>query len=593
MRPRALRASVAHLLIGCVSVVGSNAFPQVPTAPQSTHLPQTQRVVARETQPVAVRGGVLMVPLALQEGGGVWPAAVTIRMQDGRTINGRTASIEPRTGQGIGWTGIRSGAGTTAPESNKPVVLLAPLPSDGDGPMWIGDQRLDPLWLEPWRAPERATPELSLRVDDLPDGSLPDQYFRTALMSQWFGSEVPEWVGGDVDRLYARAIAGLWSAAIARLAENEPHLAEVVIASLSGRCHGVVEGQDATLGGWETRAERLDELLRALLDPRASGLVLAEGARLWLDARTAPLCWLEHDDGERVHICVANPRGEPLPIAFRWPNIRTPSLEAEVSPESFQTFVVPREQMEAEPLTLIDPSLREAIEAHGLAALLPPGERSGASGGRTSMEQQVRSLPVLLVESAQATTLLQVGFGRVAARPPGIDFGALLPAVSLDEIRAGTSAPLPMEWLTSAVLRRRPSGWELLVEARFDPAVGVQADRITVTVESDSIRSMVISRDGSVGTNGSDDREPIGIHQASDRWRVRIPLPMTWISRGGEAPARIGLAIERTIDCQGNALPQRARRQFAVVSPPLAHPVARRIPIDLSSWDLTSVTLAP
>ncbi len=86
MRPRALRASVAHLLIGCVSVVGSNAFPQVPTAPQSTHLPQTQRVVARETQPVAVRGGVLMVPLALQDVGGVWPAAVTIRMQDGRYL---------------------------------------------------------------------------------------------------------------------------------------------------------------------------------------------------------------------------------------------------------------------------------------------------------------------------------------------------------------------------------------------------------------------------------------------------------------------------------------------------------------------------
>jgi len=593
MCTRALRADLALLPIVLAFGAFAPAFAQDVVTQQSTHFPQTQRMVARETQPVAVRGGVLMVPLTLQNGSTVWPAAVTVRMADGRTIEGRTASIEPRVGLRTGWTAIRSGAGTTSPQSGKPVVLLAPLPSDGDGPLWIGDQRLDPLWLDAWRAPEGATDDWSLRAEDLPDGSLPDQYFRTALAAQWFGSEVPEWVGGDVDRLYARAIAGLWSAAIARLHDNDPRLAQCVVAALAGRCHGVLDGQETTLGAWETRADLLDELLRTLLDPRASGLVLAEGARLWLDARAEPLCWLEHDDGERVHISVANPRSEPLTVAFRWPNIRTPSLEGEVAPESFQSFVVPREKVEAEQLTLLDPKLREAIEAHGLAALLPPGERTEASGARASMEQQVRSMPVLLIDCAQATALLPVGFGRVAARPPSIDFGVLLPAVTIDEIRSGASAPLPAEWMTSAVLRRRPSGWELLVEARFDPTVVTQVDRVTVTVESDTVRSLVCSRDGELRAMGGDYGEEVGVHRSADRWRVRIPLPATWLSRGGEAPAKIGLAIERTLECQGSAIPLRARRQFAGVSPPWARPVARRIPMDLSSWDLTSVTLPP
>jgi len=593
MRARALRAGGALLSVVLASAAWGLACPQDSASQHSTHLPQTQQVVARDAQPVAVRGGVLIVPVALQDSSAEWPAAVTIRMQDGRTITARTASIEPRVGSVTTWTGIRSGTGTSAPQSGKPVVLLAPLPNDGDGPLWIGDQRLDPLWLSPWRASERVAAELSLRTEDLPDGSLPDQHFRTALMAQWFGSEVPEWEGGDVDRLYARAIAGLWSAAIARLSENDARLAECVIAAVGGRCHGVLDGEDASLGAWETRSERLDELLRTLLDARANGLVLVEGARLWLDTRAEPLCWLEHDDGERVHVCVANPRSEPIAVAFRWPNIRTPSLEAEVAPESFQSFSVPREQIETEQLRLIDPKIRDAIEAHGLAELLPPGERSDASPARTSMERQIQSMPVLLVDCAQATTYLPVGFGRVAARPPGVDFGAFLPAVTLAEMRAGASAPLPLEWGTSAVLRRRPSGWELLLEASFDPTATVESDRITVTVESDQVRTLAVSRDGSVRASGGEFKEQVGFHLSADRWRVRIPLPPSWVSRGGEAPSKIGLAIERSLDCQANAVPARARRQFAGFSPPCARPGARRIPIDLSSWDLTSVTLTP
>ncbi len=593
MRARALSAGPALLPIAlalCASVV---ALAQDVVAQQSTHLPQTQRLVARETKPVAVRGGVLMVPVALQDASGGWPAAMTIRTADGRTIEARTASIEPRVGTGTGWSAVRIGAGTTAPRSGLPVVLLAPLPRDGDGPLWIGDQRIDPLWLDPWRASERGQSEWSLRTEDLPDGSLPDQHFRTALVAQWYGSEVPEWEGGDVDHLYARAIAGLWSAAISRLHQNEPRLAECVIASVAGRCHGVLDGEESTLGAWETRAEVLDELLRTLLDPKANGLVLAEGARLWLDARAEPLCWFERDDGERVHVSVANPRAEPLTVAFRWPNVRTPSLEAEVAPESFQSFAVPRERTETEQVELIDPKLREAIEAHGLSALLPPGERSEAAGARTSMEQQVRSMPILFVDCAQTTAWVPVGFGRVAARPPSVDFGVFLPAVTLDEIRSGESAPLPKEWMTSAVLRKRPSSWELLIEARFDPAVAAPSDRITVTLESDAVRSLICSRDGSIRASGGEYAEEVGIHQSADRWRVRIPLPMTWISAGGEASAKIQLAMERTVECQGNAVPLRARRQFAGVSPPWVRPVASGIPLDLSSWDLTSVTLTP
>ena len=558
-------------------------------------LPATQEIATTLQTPIAVRGSVLILPIVRRNSQVSWPASIVLRLEDGRRITGRTAQIESHELQRSEWESPKQVTGTTEPKGDEDVVLLVPLPTDGADEIYLADQKINPIWMDGLSAPLIASrTDLSLNDADLPDPAAPSEYFRAVLQAYRMGITPPPPVGGEIDVLYARAIAGLWSAAIARLEMNDAVISKKLLGNIAGRAHGLINEKQVSMAAWKTDIDELNSLLGILLAPKTDGIVIVEGVKLWLENHSPLLYWVEHDEGESVFIGVANPSPEAHVISFRWPNEKSQCLTSEIGPETFQTFSVPRAVAQVAEAVVIDESLSIALREHGLSSLLPPANLAAVSQARSAIEAQARAQPILLLESANNTNAIQVGFGRAPVRPPGLGFGTFLPAASLHEIRAGILQSPPIDWSTSAGIRRRPFGWELLVECRCPQGANPMKDEVTVVLGAGSLHTISIRSDGSVDSDDSAVRETLAVHRSKDRWRVRLPLPDRWVAPSDGRPGRMEISIERLIEGSGSdAPPLFARRQFAGVAPLGIHPTAKRIPLDLSSWGLSSVTLAP
>ena len=558
-------------------------------------LPETQEIATTLQTPIAVRGSVLILPIVRRNPQVSWPASIALRLGDGRRITGKTAQIESHQLERSGWESPKQVSATTVAIGDEDVVLLVPLPTDGGDEIYLADQKIDPIWMDGLSAPLVASrTDLSLNDADLPDPAAPSEYFRAVLQAYRMGITPPPPVGGEIDVLYARAIAGLWSAAIARLEMNDAVISNKLLGNIVGRAHGLSNEKQVSMAAWKTDIDELNSLLGTLLAPKTDGIVIVEGAKLWLESHSPLLCWVEHDEGESVLVGVANPSPEAHVISFRWPNEMQPSLTSEIGPETFQTFSVPRSVAPVAEAVVIDESLSSALREHGLSSLLPPANLAATSQGRSAIEAQARAQPILLLEHENNKVAIQVGFGRAPVRPPGLGFGTFRPAASLHEMRAGILQSPPIDWSTSAGIRRRPFGWELLVECRCPLGANPTKDEVTVVLGAGSLHTISIRSDGSVDSDDSTVRETLAVHRSKDRWRVRLPLPDRWVAPSDGRPGRMEISIERLIEGSGSdAPPLFARRQFAGVAPLGIDPTAKRIPLDLSSWGLSSVTLAP
>lgn len=558
-------------------------------------LPETQEIATTLQTPIAVRGSVLILPIARRNPQVPWPASIALRLGDGRRITGRTAQIELRVLGRSEWASPKQVTATTEAKGDEDIILLVPLPMDGADEIYLGDQKIDPIWMDGLSKPLAASRnDLSLNEAEQPDPSAPSEYFRAFLQSFRMGISPPPPVGGEIDVLYARAIAGLWSAAIARLEMNDGVVSNKLLGNIVGRANGLINEKQVSIAAWKTDEDELNSLLEILLAPNTDGIVIVEGARLWIESRSALLCWVEHDEGESVLVGVANPSPEAHAISFRWPNEKEPSLTGEIGPETFQTFSVPRSVAPAAEAVVIDESLSNALREHGLTSLLPPANLASPSQGRSAIEAQARAQPMLFLEHGNNKVSIQVGFGRAAVRPPGLGFGTFRPAASLKEIRAGILQSPPSDWSTSAGIRRRPFGWELLVECRCPLGANPTKDEVTVVIGAGSSHTISIRSNGSVQSDDSGVQQTLAVHRSKDRWRVRLPLPDRWVAPSDGRPGRMEISIERLIEGTGSdAPPMFARRQFAGLAPLGIHQVAKGIPLDLSSWGLSSVTLAP
>jgi len=569
--------------------------PPSPALEAFAGLPLSANFAALVDEPVAVRGSVLLLPIVRRSADVAWPSSFELRLADGRTIVARVAKIEWRDAVQANWTSRSRVSATAEVVGDDAIVLLAKLPIDGHDEIFFAQQRLNPIWMD--GLPALVLPReslLELNTADLPDSATASEYFRSVLLAHRIGAAPPAPTGGELDILYARAIAGLWSAAIARLEENDPVTSARVLGDITGRAHGIVGDSQQTMAAWKTDYEELDALLRSLLAPRTQGIILVESAKMWLESRSTLLCWLECDEGESVLIGVANPRAEVCAVAFRWPDQKEASVVDEIGPESFGFFSVPRVRPSEADTVVIEDSLVAAIQEHGLSALLPPAQNTRNNAGRQAIESRARSAPVLLLEEGNNATGIAVGHGRTPLRPPGIGFGTFLPAANLEEIRAGSLKSPPAEWATTAVLRRRPFGWELLVECMVPPGASVTSDQVKIVIVGSASHTVVIHADGRVESDEPTHANGLALHQAKDRWRARLPLPEAWVSLPDGRYGRMEISMERSIDGVGtNTPPAYARRQFAGIAPLTIQPFAKRIPLDLSSWNLSSVTLAP
>ena len=114
-------------------------------------------IEARQSSPVAPRGGVMMVQLFCQDQGDNWPSTLEITFEDGRVKTGMVGWIERNTND-ADWTSNLSRIRSVQPEDStlsidpkdaiSGPVLLVELPLRGDGLVHFGGDTIDPRWTD-------------------------------------------------------------------------------------------------------------------------------------------------------------------------------------------------------------------------------------------------------------------------------------------------------------------------------------------------------------------------------------------------------------------------------------------------------------
>jgi hypothetical protein len=529
-------------------------------------LPPEQLVATTDVQPIAVRGGVMLLPMARRDTSLAWPETMQLTLGDGRTLRGTTAVVRPRArSAATHWTtpltsvGADPASEATAAED---VVLLVPLPPDGEDHIELGAQRIDPDWLDPLpgaQALETVAPAEG--EPHLPDLDAPSEHFRWHLLAARVGEPIPEPRGSALDALYAHHLASLWSGAIERLRQADPDVARKLLADLTGRAC-VPDG--GCIAAWATDLRELNALVESLLDPDADGIALVESARRWMAARPPVVAWVEGEDADGVMLRIANPRPQTVDVSLRWPDRKDPSQQVTLEPE---TVHIVRLQRDSTEVAELPEEVVRALEEQDLGHLAPPQVDPGREAVRRAVERSARAIPNVLLESGEWSLTIPIGTGRAAACPPALALGAFLPRASLAEIRAGTVRAAPAESATTAQLRRRPSGWELLVDCRWDGEPS-PSDVVTLVVDAGWRHEI---RFGEMGAIGDTDGAVVRTASGPRGWRARVALPREWIRA-----AQGTLTLERQLP-DGQVV-------SAGVAPPAWSPEARPLPISFDAW---------
>lgn len=575
--PIMCHARVALVALAAVGVAAhaSQAAPQAglglaprraDAADPLASLPPDQVFATTDVQPIAVRGGVMLLPMARRDPTVAWPESIQLTLGDGRALRGVTAVVRPRPRSAAPqWTTplVSMGADPAAQATGaEDVVLLVALPPDGEDHMQLGTQRIDPDWIDP--LPDARAPELVAPAEGeahLPDLNSPSEHFRWRLLAARVGEPVPDPRGSAHDAMYARHLASLWSGAIERLRQADPDAAREVLADLTGRAC-IPDGD--CIAAWATDLRELNSLLEALLDPSADGIGLVESARRWRDSRSPVVAWVEGEDEDGVVIRIANPRPATIDLALRWPDRKDASLRVTLEPETVHSVRLQRDAAETPELP---EDVVRALEEQDLGHLAPPQADPGREAVRRAVERSARAIPIVMLESGEWSMGVPIGTGRVAARPPALALGAFLPRASLAEIRAGTVRAAPQESLTTAQIRRRPAGWEVLVDCVRDGEPSPM-DVVTLVVDAGWRRELQISESGAVGET---DGAVVRVASGPRRWRARALLPRDWI----RAPSGT-VSIERRLP-DGQVV-------SAGIAPPAWSPESRPLPIAFDAW---------
>ena len=174
--------------------------------------------------PIAIRGGVLMVQLTAKRPGDNWPDHLTLRLSDQQRIEGFVAWVYPlptpnhrhwtEDSRRLGVRPIEPSDDTTLAGTGTP-YLLARLPSAGRGKVRLAGRTLRPRWYDPPQltgmintsSADRGTLELA-EAADRPDPRSPFEYSRWVLLAHRLGKSPPSTleygeVGARVAQYYA------------------------------------------------------------------------------------------------------------------------------------------------------------------------------------------------------------------------------------------------------------------------------------------------------------------------------------------------------------------------------------------------------
>ena len=507
-----------------------------------------------DATPAAVRGGVLLLPVALDAAEGGAPPIPRVRFGDGRVESGVLGVVVPSRpdGEARCWTTSAEGISIEAWSpalADRPMLLLVRSPAGVEGPVQLlrrdggVAETIEPRWLEPAPAREPAPggtlPDFGPLA--LPDPHHPLEYFRVVLLADRYGVSPPPPPGDAAGALAALHGAEVWRAALARVARASRGVA----AEIRERLTATVSledppGQPREIAAWLADPVALRRLLALMLDPERTDRAVMQGALAWIRARPETVLWPVLALPDRVELEIANPGFEQVVLRCRW-------IEGDPIPSA---AIVPARALRT--IRLARPLL-----------------------GSTAAE-------VLSIHSPRADRRVDLGVAPLAARPPGLSLGSFRPTLTLADAEAGRMPAAAPQREAFAEVRRRGGRWELFIEC-FRPE-GTRDDRLRIELGPPQRRVAVVE----VSEHGP---LPSGLavaHRRShgDRWRCRIELPQAWLAAslvGLDAPA-LGLAVERLLVVEApTGPPLRERSTLGLAAPPWRTDLPT-IAVDLSAW---------
>lgn len=538
-------------------------------------------------EPIAIRGGVLMVPLTAQRPGDGWPERLTLILADRRRVAGAVVWVhlipvpmrrhwteDPRR---LGVRRIEPTDDTSIGEAGAP-YLLARLPSDGREAVFLRGQMLRPQWHDPpvltglMGASSARRGALGLAdAADRPDPRSPFEYWRWVLLAHRLELSAPSPLEyGEIGSMVAQHYADLWRLALSRLGSISPGVAAACRDLLTQTCRD----HDQSFAVWVADPAELNSLLWLLLDVRRSDRQVMQSALAWADATDLRLVWPQSADRDRVTVAIANPTFEPVVARFTWMAADQPPVATRLEPAVLTRVQVDR-------------------------PIAPPTEPTR----RTRLNTPESTHETLLVEIDGRAIEVTSRRDALIARPPGVRFAPLRAPLTLAEAQAHLQFAVGPDRSTIVQLRRLNRRWEIFFECRrpippaseadlaamvdFRDAQGIEAVTLLIGPETSDEGPTVVLTVPELGWRrlfvGSNDGT-LQIHRRSyaDRWYCRLVLPERWLA--GRSLGRVELGFVRT---HGDSDAVEAGPNTTV--PWQLDP--GRVAVDISSW--TDVPLEP
>lgn len=533
------------------------------------------------SNPIAIRGGVLLLSLTARQHGKNWPSTLKLVLSDGRkleaqviwvhhdtTTSFRHWTIDPRS---VAVRRIVKSDDSSLPDTAA-AFLVVRLPLDADGQLKLGSQRLRPQWFDPPAIidslgevdPDAATLSL-IRSPDLPDPSSPFEYFRWVLLAQRRGVHPPTPDAmGEIKAMVAQHYSDLWQIAFTRLASSSSGVAGACRDLLTQTCQDL----NQAFAVWVNDPLELDALLDLLLNKSRSDRDVRNAALAWADSKDLSLMWPQGIVGDQVEIAFANPTFKAQVVRFRWLNSDSEVIAAELEPRVVTRVNVDR------------PNAKKVFQLPGTLHI--------------SAE---RSPTILLIEMDNLSEKITLGSGVPVATPPGVYFATLRQPLTLTEARAQLRYVVKKDQRTTIQIRKLNNRWELFLEcwrkqeatnkvnithaSNLDQVRGSEAVTIFIGPAQFDGGPTVMLTVPEYGWHrlfaGSNDGT-LQIHRNSyvDRWICRLVLPDAWMV--GKSPGRIKLGFART---HGNS-------KMIELGPNTTVPWQLdpgRIEIDISQWN--------
>lgn len=482
--------------------------------------------------PIAVRGGVIMIPLTAQFPGSNWPTSLRLTLSDGSELIGTVAWLSAATpSRDRHWTGdprnlsvrvIEPSDDSSKPQTGSP-ILLARLPSDGAGAMQLAGTVLRPRWIDPAAPPDIVDPELrrlSVRqAADLPDSDAPLEHWRWIVMADSLAMTAPGTERFDqTSAMLAEQQAALWRIGLARLRRIDERLTDRCVQMLIS--HGF--DRDLRFATWVADPVTLDALLNILLQPDRADRLLRAEVESWLESQRPVLMWPVSLYGQQVELALVNRLSRAVSVELTWERAAAPTERLRLAPGVLSRLVLDRPQSPSRGL--------------GLPTLDSP-------------------TPVVLRVSVGTLDVGSLTFPpeEITARPPGVFISTLFPPLTLADVERARQSPVEQAQTTTVHIRRLGRRWEVFFECRrplpdnvnrpvslqdittLNDLRGIEAVTLLIgrdQLTNDSPLVLSIPEQGWWRLLRGRQDGALQIHRRSfdDRWNCRVVLPESWLN---------------------------------------------------------------